>query len=87
MLWAGYENPTWRRVNRRAAIRPIHTILFRNNIMATLIKNRGYRIQDVIHQMAIDESAATGLSLNKTVEALIQEAYIARRLAKMGMTK
>ena len=55
--------------------------------MATSIKNRGYRIQDAIHQMVIDESAATGLSLNKTVEALIQEAYIARRLAKMGMTK
>jgi len=85
--WAGYENPVGRRVNSRAAIRPIHTILFRNNLMATLIKNRGYRIQDAIHQMAIDESQATGLSLNKTVEALIQEAYIARRLAKMGMTK
>ena len=56
--------------------------------MATLIKNRGYRIQDAIHQMAIDESLATGLSLEyKTVEALIKEAYIARRLAKMGMTK
>jgi predicted HicB family RNase H-like nuclease len=55
--------------------------------MTTSIKNRGYRIQDAIHQMAIDESQATGLSLNKTVEALIQEAYIARRLAKMGMTR
>ena len=55
--------------------------------MATLIKNRGYRIQDAIHQMAIDESLATGLSLNKTVEALIKEAYIARRLAKMGITR
>ena len=87
MQWAGYENPVWRRVNSRAAIRPIHTVFFRNNIMATLIKNRGYRIQDAIHQMAIDESQATGLSLNKTVEALIKEAYIARRLAKMGITK
>jgi len=85
--WAGYENHTRRRVNNRAAIWPVHTILFGVNLMATLIKNRGYRIQDAIHQMAIDESQATGLSLNKTVEALIQEAYIARRLAKMGMTK
>jgi predicted HicB family RNase H-like nuclease len=55
--------------------------------MATSIKNRGYRIQDAIHQMVTDESQTSGLSLNKTVEALIQEAYIARRLAKMGMTK
>ena len=53
--------------------------------MATSIKNRSYRIQDAIHQMAINESLATGLSLNKTVEVLIQEAYISRRLAKMGI--
>ena len=85
--WGGYENPVWRRVDSRAAIRPVHTVFFGVNLMATLIKNRGYRIQDAIHQMAIDESQATGLSLNKTVEALIKEAYIARRLAKMGMTK
>jgi len=85
--WAGYENHTRRRIDSRAAIRPIHTVFFRNNIMATLIKNRGYRIQDAIHQMAIEESLATGLSLNKTVEALIQEAYIARRLFKMGIKK
>ena len=87
MSWAGCENPTRRRLDSRAAIWPIYTVFFRNNIMATLIKNRGYRIQDAIHQMAIDESQATGLSLNKTVEALIKEAYIARRLAKMGITK
>lgn len=55
--------------------------------MAILTKNRGYRIDAGIHQMVIDESIATGLSLNKTVEALIQEAYIARRLFKMGIKK
>ena len=87
MSWAGYENPARRRLNSRAAIWPIYTVFFGVNLMATLIKNRGYRIQDAIHQMAIDESQATGLSLNKTVEALIQEAYIARRLEKMGITK
>ena len=55
--------------------------------MATLTKNRGYRVCDSSHEMVVYESNRTGLSLNKTVEQLIKEAYIARRLENMSMSK
>jgi len=53
------------------------------NNMKLDAQNRGYRISSDGHAMVVAESARTGYSINKTVELMLSEAYIARKKAEL----